>query len=113
MKERQALKNEEQRKISELDISNDRFNDMKNIFAEKRKNYIDNQALDRIKRSEQIAQVNQETQRKIDESKTKFLDTFSQVKGKDGYDILQKEVQKKQFKKEEEEFQQLHVDFIN
>jgi hypothetical protein len=107
--EKQKGKEQSQEQIHELEMSNDRFNNMKNMFAEKRKEYTNNQALNRIKRSEEIAKVNLVAQKELERQQDAFLEAISRATEKtQKTEQLRKQTLKEQAMKEEQEFQMLH-----
>jgi hypothetical protein len=110
IEEKKSNKIEEEKNVLDFELSNQRFNNMKNMFAEKRKEFTVNQALNRIKISEHISSWNVKAQQESELAQTKFLEAIGKGNNQRGkLEEEKKQKQREQFKKEQEQFLALHV----
>jgi hypothetical protein len=110
IEEKRNNKIEEEKNALDFELSNQRFNNMKNMFAEKRKEFTTNQAMNRIKISEHISSWNIKAQQETEQAENKFLEAIGRANNQKGkLEEEKKQKQREQFKKEQEQFLSLHV----
>ncbi|KAJ3362998.1 hypothetical protein HDU91_003172 [Kappamyces sp. JEL0680] len=109
IKEKQKTLTDQHTQMVELEKANARFNDMKNVLGEKRKDFITQQAAARIQRTEEVAKWNVRAEQEQETTRLAFLQALLKAQKTQDQDKEQKKAHNKQLCIEEREaFERSH-----
>ncbi|KAJ3268340.1 hypothetical protein HDV01_003105 [Terramyces sp. JEL0728] len=106
--EKNAIKGDLQAKASELDAANTRFNNMKSMFADRKKQFAEQQASERMARYEVVAKLNVDANNEAAENRANLLEAVTNAQSGIVRQTRETDKSKKQYQEEQEEFLRIH-----